>query len=156
MLFSAPLYAGLFGPSNIEECIIKYQNRVKLDDAKLVVRMACVFAYGDGDFDREQVKVGKCIVSDTKKFYSFESTLKVINKCSGSNVGIFNFYKNKLYSGQNQIIEDELARIRQRQSNLEFERRLNGGSQDGPVTIYDSATGTFKYCHKNSGVLTCF
>jgi len=155
-LVSFNAHAGLFGPSNPTECVIENQKNIKLDDAKPVVRMACVFAYGDGDFDREQVKVGKCLVSDTKKFYSFESTLKVINKCSGSNVGIFNFYKNKLYSGQNQIIQDELARIRQRQNNIEFERRFSGGSQDGPLTIIDSDTGKIKFCNKSSGVVTCF
>ena len=148
--------AGIFGPSDPRECILKHQPAVKLDDAKLVLRMACVFGYGDAEFEREQKKIGKCIVSDAKKFYSFESTLKVINKCTGSNVGMFTYFKNQLYSSQNQMIEDELARIRQRQRNEDFDRRFSGGSQDGPITIYDSTTGTYKYCHKNSGVLTCF
>lgn len=149
-LSSMSTYAGLFGPSDIRECILKHQSAVKLEDAKLMLRMACVFGYGDGDFDREQKKIGKCIASDAKNFYSFESTLKVVNKCTGSNVGMFTYFKNQLFSNQNDRIAEERNRHNSRR-RLELEE-----GQNGPVTIFDYDTGTYKYCHRTGGNISCF
>ncbi len=99
ILFSAPLYAGLFGPSNPQECVIKYYEKVRLENAKNLLMFTCGVGYG-GNVNKVAEKAGRCIASEASEFYSFESTLKVINKCTKNieNGGaFFNLFKEKLY-----------------------------------------------------------
>jgi hypothetical protein len=149
-LSSISAYAGLFGPSDGRECLLKNQDKVRLQDARQVLIKACVFGYEDGDFDKEAVKIGRCIASEAKSFYSFDSTLKVINSCTRKNTAYFNYFKNQLYSD----LEDRIALESNKQNirrRLELEEK-----QNGPVTIFDSATGTYKHCQRAGGTITCF
>jgi len=129
----------------------KVRKKVRLEDAKGLLMFTCGVGYG-GNVNHVAEKAGRCISSEASEFYSFESTLKVINKCTKNieNGGaFFNLFRDKLYEGSNASAE---TRKRQ-QLYDEADRRK---SLDGPVTLYDSATGTYKYCHKTGGVMSCF
>lgn len=91
--------AGIFGPSDPRECVIKYYEKVRLEDAKSLLMFACGVGYG-GNVNKVAEKAGRCIASEASEFYSFASTLKVINKCTKNieNGGaFFNLFKEKLY-----------------------------------------------------------
>jgi len=144
--------AGIFGPSDPHECMLKNQTKLKLTDAREVLARACNIGYEDG-YTRSERAVGRCIVGDVANLYSYESALKVINKCSKDNVAFYKVFRDSLYRNINEA--NEISQQRQKYDEIDRRAAVNS-SQNGPITIYDSATGTFKYCHKNSGVLTCF
>jgi hypothetical protein len=139
--------AGLFGPSDPHECMVKYQGKLKLPDAREVLSRACYLSYEDG-YSRSERALGKCIISEVSNMYSYESALKVINKCSKDNVAIYSVLRRSLFRNLNE--EQENARRRHRVDEIDRQ-----SAQDGPVTIYDSATGTYKYCYRSGGVMTC-
>lgn len=149
LLCSINANAGLFGPSDPRECLIKYHKQVKLEDAKNLLMFACGVGYS-GNVNTKAEKIGRCIASEASEFYSFENTLKVINNCTKKSPAFFGVFRDKLYEGVNASIQAG----RQRQKNEQFDREQS--SSDGPVTLYDSATGTYKYCHKTGGVMSCF
>jgi hypothetical protein len=98
-IVSFNVHAGIFGPSNPQECVIKYYEKVRLENAKNLLMFTCGVGYG-GNVNKVAEKAGRCIASEASEFYSFESTLKVINKCTKNieNGGaFFNLFKEKLY-----------------------------------------------------------
>jgi len=98
-MVSAPLHAGIFGPSDPHECVMKHFKKVRLEEAKSLLIFTCGVGYG-GNVNRVAEKAGRCIASEASEFYSFESTLRVINKCTKNieNSGaFFNLFKEKLY-----------------------------------------------------------
>lgn len=151
LLCSMHASAGLFGPSDPRECLIKYQKKVRLDDAKSLLMFSCGIGYG-GSVNNVAEKAGRCVSSEASEFYSFESTLKVINKCTKNieNGGaFFNMFRDKLYEGVNASAE---VRRRQRLYDEEASRK----SQDGSISIYDSRTGAYKNCLKTGTAVSCF
>ena len=81
-----PVYAGWFGPDDPKECAEKYFPKIRLPDARSLVGLACRVGYGNLNIDPSYIKAGKCVASGASEMYSFDSTLKVINKCSSDNV----------------------------------------------------------------------
>lgn len=151
ILVSFESYAGIFGPSDPRECLIKHQKKVRLEDAKNLLMFACGVGYG-GNVNNVAEKVGRCITSEASEFYSFESTLKIINKCTKNieNGGaFFNLFRDKLYESVNASAE-----MKRRQQLFDEEAKRK--SEDGPISIYDSSTGTFKNCFKTGNAVSCF
>lgn len=145
--------AGLFGPSDVSECIGEYGPKVRLADAKTVLFAACALGY-EKNIDNPAIqKASKCIAKRGSDMYSFESTLKVINSCTKSDHGLFVYYQNRLLSEVKDAAE-ESARIQR------FNQRRNENAirdaQNGSVSIFDSATGEYKNCIKTGNQLNCF
>lgn len=108
--------AGIFGPSDPRECILKYQNKVRLHDAKNLLEWACLAGYGAGSRNEDTKKSGQCIASNAGDLYSMESSLNVINKCTKDRLVQFDFFKQELYRGVN-----ESAEINRRRNRLQQE-----------------------------------
>jgi hypothetical protein len=140
--------AGWFGPDDPKECVEKYFPKIRLSDARSLVGLACRVGYGNLNIDPSYVKAGKCVASGASDMYSFESALKVINKCSTDNIQFARF-RNALYSDMNDA-----------QERLEQQQRQNQALQEqqskAPYTIFDINTGNLKVCQHNGNVITCF
>jgi hypothetical protein len=147
------LYAGVFGPSDPAECYQKYASKVRLQDALNVLRFACGAGYGGADINPDFVKVARCISRDAGEMYSYESTKKIINKCTRSLPQAFSVFDNRLMSNVNDAAE-EAARI-QRFNQRRTEDAIRD-SQSGPMSIYDADSGTYKNCIKTGNQLNCF
>lgn len=152
-LFINNAYAGLFGPSDPEECYQKYAPKVRLPDALNVLRFACRAGYGGADINPDFVKVARCISGDAGEMYSYESTKKIINKCTSNLPQAFSVFDNRLMANVNDAAE-EAARI-QRLNQRRTEDAIRN-SQSGSVSIFDAATGTYKNCIKTGNQLNCF
>lgn len=152
-LLTSNVHAGLFGPSDPAECYQKYAPKVRLQDALNVVRFACQVGYGGGDINADSIKISRCIVGDAGEMYSYESTKKIINKCTRGSPLAFSVFDNKLMANANDATE-EAARI-QRLNQRRTEDAIRD-SQNGPLSIFDSATGTYKNCIKTGNQLNCF
>ena len=135
----------LTGPNNDTECMNKNKGKVKLEDAIDVLAFACLVAYKNG-VTPVAAKAGKCIVGKADDFYSFDSTLKVINSCTSS-AEIFQVFKSQLFKRQeakdysNALLAEEERRresIRLRSALME--------NQNRPVTCSSLL----------SGFITCF
>jgi hypothetical protein len=101
--------AGLFGPSDPHECMVKYQEKLKLQDAREVLSRACYIGYEDG-YSRSERAIGRCITSEVSNMYSYESALKVINKCSKDNISFYTVFRESLFRN----INEEQANARRR------------------------------------------
>lgn len=145
--------AGILGPSDPSECFEKYAPKVRLPDALNVVRNACVLGYDSENKDPPTNKVGRCIVKGSSEMYSFESTKKIINKCTKNIPWAFNFFNNQLMANINEQVERSARERRYNQARIEDELRE---SKNGVVSIYDVNSGTYKNCIKNGSQLTCF
>lgn len=146
-------HAGLFGPSDPAECYQKYATKVRLPDALNVLRFACRAGYGGADINPDFVKVARCISGDADDMYSYESTKKIINKCTRSLPQAFSVFDNRLMANVNDAAE-ETARI-QRFNQRRTEDAIRD-SQNGSVSIFDATTGTYKSCVKTGNQLNCF
>lgn len=145
--------AGLFGPSDPAECYQKYAPKVRLQNALYVLRFACQVGYGGGDINSDSIKISRCIAGDAGEMYSYESTKKIINKCTGGSPLAFSVFDNKLMANVNDAAE-ETARI-QRFNQRRTEDTIRD-SQSGSVSIFDATTGTYKNCIKTGNQLNCF
>lgn len=96
VLLSASAFGGIFGSSDGPECMMKYRPILKFSGANTVLIKACFLAYDDHDMGREFKKSGRCIVNKVSEMYSYETSLRIISKCSGDNVALFNAYKSFL------------------------------------------------------------
>jgi hypothetical protein len=146
-------HAGLFGPSDPAECYQKYAPKVRLPDALNVLRFACQVGYGGGDINPDAVKVGRCISGEAGVMYSYESTKKIINKCTRDLPQAFSVFDSELMANVNDAAE-EAARI-QRFNQRRTEDAIRD-SQNGSVSIFDATTGTYKNCIKTGNQLNCF
>ena len=147
-IFSQIAYAGWFGPDDPKECAEKYFPKVRLPDARSLVGLACRVGYGNLNIDPSYIKAGKCVASGASEMYSFDSTLKVINKCSSDNVQFARF-RSALYSDMNDA--QERSEKQQRQNQVLQEQQ----SQE-PYSIIDLETGKLKVCRNIGNIITCF
>lgn len=145
--------AGILGPSDARECLIKFAPKVRLPDALNVLKPACVIGFENNNFDTGAVKVAKCVAKEAAEMYSYESTKKIINKCTRSTPEWFVFYDNKLMANVNERAERSAREQRYNQARIEDEIRE---SKNGVVSIYDINSGTYKNCIKSGSQLTCF
>jgi hypothetical protein len=99
-LISLTANAGLFGPSNPRECLIKYHKQVNLEDAKNLLMFACGVGYS-GNVNAKAEKIGRCIASEANQLYSFESSLRIINKCTKNNEEFFPAFRDALFENVN-------------------------------------------------------
>lgn len=152
-LLTNNVHAGLFGPSDPAECYQKYAPKVRLPDALNVLRFACIIGYDSENNDSASIKSSRCIAKDSAEMFSYESTKKIINKCTPNLPWGFNFFNNKLMANVNDAAE-EAARI-QRFNQRRTEDAIRD-SQSGSVSIYDATTGTYKNCIKTGNQLNCF
>ena len=143
-----PVYAGWFGPDDPKECAEKYFPKIRLPDARSLVGLACRVGYGNLNIDPSYIKAGKCVASGASEMYSFDSTLKVINKCSSDNVQFARF-RSALYSDMNDA--QERSEKQQRQNHVLQEQQ----SQE-PYSIIDLETGKLKVCRNIGNTITCF
>lgn len=143
-----PVYAGWFGPDDPKECAEKYFPKIRLPDARSLVGLACRVGYGNLNIDPSYIKAGKCVASGASDMYSFDSTLKVINKCSSDNVQFARF-RSALYSDMNDA--QERSEKQQRQNHVLQEQQ----SQE-PYSIIDLETGKLKVCRNIGNTITCF
>ena len=143
-----PVYAGWFGPDDPKECAEKYFPKIRLPDARSLVGLACRVGYGNLNIDPSYIKAGKCVASGASDMYSFDSTLKVINKCSSDNVQFARF-RSALYSDMNDA--QERSEKQQRQNHVLQEQQ----SQE-PYSIIDLETGKLKVCRNIGNIITCF
>ncbi len=143
-----PVYAGWFGPDDPKECAEKYFPKIRLPDARSLVGLACRVGYGNLNIDPSYIKAGKCVASGASDMYSFDSTLKVINKCSSDNVQFARF-RSALYSDMNDA--QERSEKQQRQNQVLQEQQ----SQE-PYSIIDLETGKLKVCRNIGNTITCF
>lgn len=153
LVVSSSTSAAFFGPSDPAECYQKYAPKVRLQDALNVIRSACIIGYDDQNSNSASIKASRCIVRDSAEMFSYESTKKIINKCSQDLPWAFNFFNNKLMANVNDAAE-EAARI-QRFNQRRTEDAIRD-SQGGPVSIFDATTGTYKNCIKTGNQLNCF
>lgn len=147
------VHAGLFGPSNPAECYQKNAPKVRLPDALNMLSFACGAGYGSADINPNVIKVARCISGDAGEMYSYESTKKIINKCTRSFPQAFSIFDDKLMANVNDAAE-EAARI-QRFNQRRTEDAIRD-SQNGPISIFDATTGKFKNCIKTGNQLNCF
>lgn len=152
----------LFGYSNFEECYSENVSKVRFADAKRLLGNACVLGYSDDDSYKIFKSSGKCIVSEVKRLYSLDESLKVINECSKDNE-TFNMYKKSLYF-QRDLDEEANRRKaeraeRIRQNNVyESEERIRRElliQQTSPTRIYDSNSNSYKNCYQLGNTLRC-
>ena len=145
---SATVEAGWFGPDDPKECAEKYFPKIRLPDARSLVGLACRVGYGNLNIDPSYIKAAKCVASGASDMYSFDSTLKVINKCSSDNVQFARF-RSALYSDMNDA--QERSEKQQRQNQVLQEQQ----SQE-PYSIIDLETGKLKVCRNIGNTITCF
>lgn len=152
-LMTSNVHAGLFGPSDPAECYEKYAPKVRLQDALNVLRFACIIGYDSENKNAPSIKAARCIARDSTEMFSYESTKKIINKCTQDLPWAFNLFNNKLMANVNEAAE-EAARI-QRFNQRRTEDAIRD-SQSGPMSIYDADSGTYKNCIKTGNQLNCF
>jgi hypothetical protein len=95
LLISSTSHASIFGYSDATECMQKNYPKLKFEPARDLLLYSCALGYNP-DLNQDLKKSGRCIVSKINDLYSYDSTLKVINRCVGENVGHFRFYKGLL------------------------------------------------------------
>lgn len=149
----------LFGPSTREDCL-KEIPKVRLPDAKRLLLTACNVGFGERkDIKPEWVSAGKCIAKNADEFYSFDSSLKIINKCS-DDPGTYEVYRRQLYMAQDDRREEAVNAAREARAAAEAAQveRLNRNryEQDGSFTIYDSQSGRIKYCNRIGTLVSCY
>ena len=152
-LVATNAHAGFFGPSDPAECYQKYAPKVRLPDALNVLRSACGAGYSGGDINPDFVKASRCIAGDAGEMYSYESTKRIINKCTRSLPQAFSVFDHRLMANVNDAAE-EAARI-QRFNQRRTEDAIRD-AQNGPISIYDATSGTYKNCIKTGNQLNCF
>jgi hypothetical protein len=152
-LAASCIQAGIFGPSDPAQCYQKQAPKVRLPDALNMLRFACQVGYAGGDINPDAVKVGRCISGEAGAMYSYESTKKIINKCTRDLPQAFSVFDSKLMANVNDAAE-EAARVQR--FNQRRSEDANRNSQNGPISIFDANTGEYKNCIRNGGQLTCF
>lgn len=152
-LFTNNAHAGLFGPSDPAECYQKYAPKVRLQDALNMLRFACGVGYGGADINPDVIKVSRCIAGEAGEMYSYESTKKIINKCTRNFPQAFSLFDNKLMANVNEAAERAVRAQQNNQIRLEEAVR---DSQNGSVSIFDVNSGTYKNCIKTGNQLNCF
>ena len=95
LLISSTSHAGFFGYSDASECMQKNYQKLKYEQARKLLLYSCALGYNP-DLNQDLKKSGRCIVSKVNDLYSYQSSLKVINRCVGENVGYFRYYKGLL------------------------------------------------------------
>jgi hypothetical protein len=88
-------HGGIFGPSDATECMQKNYPKLKFEQAYDLILYSCALGYNT-DLNPDLKKSGRCIISKVNDLYSYQSSLKVINRCVGENVSHFQFYKGLL------------------------------------------------------------
>lgn len=96
----APVFSGLFGPTDVRECVVEFNQGLRYRPALSMLLNACQIGYMEDppDHIKKMKASAKCVVSKAPEIFSAESARSILNRCTRNDLPTYQFFSSTLES----------------------------------------------------------
>jgi hypothetical protein len=95
-----PGSAGFFGPTDVRECVVEFNQGLRYRPALSMLLNACQIGYMENppDHIKKMKTSAKCVVSRASEIFSAESARSILNLCTRNDLPTYQFISGTLES----------------------------------------------------------